>query len=1121
MTEIAVVPRIRYPRDPRVGITYLMTVDLDHSVPPEAWPYADEEYPVICFLDAGSLFEHEPVGDRAIVVHRFGGSYGPAVFRLRAHTAARGTMRVILVDRVGLPISVVPLEDIEVRSELPSAVVRTEERIVDRQQGASRPAEPEQPADLGHGKVVPSGWGRRALLVGAAAKLRGVDHDVQAVAAMLKQRGFEVDVCTGNEATRQGILDRYNTLITNIGSDEAAVFYYSGHAWYGFEKSESRSWQGISPIDFLESTDSDFRGITAWELAILEAQLTRRTRNVTVILDCSHASQMGRGGAVREAEDAMTIGDAVPRVLPHPVRQGFAAHLRALRARYGVAFDAVDPAGNRDVVRLVACMQDQNAYEDAGIDGRDHGAFTRELLDILDEVRDAPVSWAMIGGVIRERVLRRFPLQRPDIEGPARRQIFSLVQGAPDDAVTISFSSNRFNIDAGRLMGVVPGDVYRVVPLHSLKEGATGVVAQLRVRETFATSAEVDVVRSWGGDSVIREKAIAILLEKTAARRAIRIEVPDAIRQSVKAEIDATKTLRIAEPDEATPLATLRMTAGGELTIDDEMGLLFPAMPPESLRTAVANLANLAAAQALRELEGAHGVRADELEIEWGTVDRGRMKALPERGASLIMHDRIYVRVKSSARQLYAHLFSLGVRGRITLLTAFAPSGVALTAEEPEFVLGRRSDGALLGLGVSWPSDLPTTSSPRTEELVVVVTSSPASLRSLETEERLIARNVIADSEGIDGFFVKRLCYSLQPRETAIQSFTIEDDAPPQEAARILVDTVEVDDQPAPDDALQAARDFGLVIGLEHYPHYQSLRGPANDAMRFCDWLSDSGGGGLPRQNVMLILSNPETMTPSQTEIDETLVTLLRAADARGGGRRLYFYFSGHGATSRGGSSNDIALLLTRWSTNLSRLALSAQHYASMLCGIGLFDELVMFIDCCRDMSIPIVGMDPTFTVTWDSPRRNTRRFLAYAAEAGQAAFESRQSDAWHGLFTRSLLSILERSNGVTADRLTSLLALELEREAQLRGVFQRAYVETSFRPESRFGVGRTAVLELRFVKRQGHVTLLDGSGRPVAEHVANETPWRLLLPRGLYRLEGGGQATLLIDHDGIDPVDA
>ena len=59
----------------------------------------------------------------------------------------------------------------------------------------------------------------------------------------------------------------------------------------------------------------------------MQAELARRTRNVTVVLDCGFSVQMSRDVAVR---------DANARAL-RPVH-GVDAHLATLRTRYGMAF---------------------------------------------------------------------------------------------------------------------------------------------------------------------------------------------------------------------------------------------------------------------------------------------------------------------------------------------------------------------------------------------------------------------------------------------------------------------------------------------------------------------------------------------------------------------------------------------------------------------------------------------------------------------------------------------------------------------------------------------------------------------------------------------------------------
>src|SRR5215213_438392 len=94
--------------------------------------------------------------------------------------------------------------------------------------------------------------------------------------------------------------------------------------------------------------------------------------------------------------------------------------------------------------------------------------------------------------------------------------------------------------------------------------------------------------------------------------------------------------------------------------------------------------------------------------------------------------------------------------------------------------------------------------------------------------------------------------------------------------------------------------DYAVVIGLNDYPQFGSqgrpLAGAIADAQRFTDWLCDTDtGGGLPAANCKKILSVPDPLGPNKLVIDLALGSVITDARAAGGGRRLYFYFSGHG----------------------------------------------------------------------------------------------------------------------------------------------------------------------------------------------------------------------------------
>lgn len=302
--------------------------------------------------------------------------------------------------------------------------------------------------------------------------------------------------------------------------------------------------------------------------------------------------------------------------------------------------------------------------------------------------------------------------------------------------------------------------------------------------------------------------------------------------------------------------------------------------------------------------------------------------------------------------------------------------------------------------------------------------------------------------------------------------------------------------------------DFGLVIGVDHYPRFRSLTGAIADATRFHEWMCDPDGGGVDRDHSRLILSRPEPAAPLQEEIDEAFVELLTIARSHGCGHRLYFHFSGHGSTCPEKSADDVALLLARWSQTMARVALSTDDYRSEIHGLGLFDELAIFLDCCRSTSVSAVGLPPSFTVPI-AAKVATRAFIAYASEAGRSAFEVPAEDGWQGIFTRSLLTILRRSpDGIAAEQLKR----ELEREVAGRG--QRAHVVNGFLPSSHFGRrGRLPRLEITFGAQQGRVWLLDGMNRQVEERAAGPEPWVLELPAGLYKLEFAAQPAVLIDH--------
>jgi len=115
---IIIQPIISYPREAEVGKTYLLTIDIQLPQDDQKWPYAEEEYVFYCVLDSMPLFSHEPIDEPMLIVHRFGGTYGPARFLITATSEpSEGSLRITLVNKYFIPMTIVEINDIQVVKE--------------------------------------------------------------------------------------------------------------------------------------------------------------------------------------------------------------------------------------------------------------------------------------------------------------------------------------------------------------------------------------------------------------------------------------------------------------------------------------------------------------------------------------------------------------------------------------------------------------------------------------------------------------------------------------------------------------------------------------------------------------------------------------------------------------------------------------------------------------------------------------------------------------------------------------------------------------------------------------------------------------------------------------------
>ena len=89
-----------------------MTVDFD--IKDNKWEFEEEEYSIY-FIVQDNLphLSFKSIQD-SIVVHRFGGSYGPAKFLVKGKVPGQASLKILAINQFGVPLASFPLK-IEVK----------------------------------------------------------------------------------------------------------------------------------------------------------------------------------------------------------------------------------------------------------------------------------------------------------------------------------------------------------------------------------------------------------------------------------------------------------------------------------------------------------------------------------------------------------------------------------------------------------------------------------------------------------------------------------------------------------------------------------------------------------------------------------------------------------------------------------------------------------------------------------------------------------------------------------------------------------------------------------------------------------------------------------------------
>ncbi|KAL4864732.1 hypothetical protein BDV12DRAFT_200810 [Aspergillus spectabilis] len=553
----------------------------------------------------------------------------------------------------------------------------------------------------------------KALLIGSPTNgLKGPLNDVENIANLLRRYGFSTRECCGAQATRDGIIEAWNQLISEVQTDDTVLIYYSGHG--GVVKAPrnqlpKKHYQFIVPTDYESpSTASHFQGILDIELSQLVHKTTERTHNVTVIFDCCFSGRMTRD----PTHGAHAVRKALEHIPYDKVAEMYERIVQGTQKRYP-SLTSVE--GNQHAVRIVAAADSETAFEYDEGDGRVVGAFTKALIANLESALKAKTTWKHMILRVSEFVSTQFPTQHPHVEGPQNRVVFS--QEVKDtDVYPVHFSgSGDAVLQAGQVAGVRVGNTFKVL-CHTTAEGSEStMISQGIVTGVSAFEAYLKL------QPIIQEQQRALAYPETQMPYCYPVSVTKNLRQCANNQIRNMRFIQLTEENTTSmPFAHL-----------DQQEAVSQAL---SLADSISRAGHLLSLKPASEEQLDH-----DLEVGFSTVETDDRDAreLPTDGTAHVdCLDRICISLgNKNDESIYVSVFNVTAAGRISLMSKSSPRGIRVRPGDT-YVMGKvQHTGAKMGMGMTWPKRISKdVQGPVPEWFVCLITNKKIDLRCLERD---------------------------------------------------------------------------------------------------------------------------------------------------------------------------------------------------------------------------------------------------------------------------------------------------------------------------------------------------------------------------------------------------
>jgi len=362
-----------------------------------------------------------------------------------------------------------------------------------------------------------------ALLVGidkytAISPLHGCVGDITAVETLLKARipaeSLSLRVLHDGAATRDAIIDGFQSHLGQATADDVALFYFCGH---GSQEACPPEWMTLEPSGMLQTTVpvdariGDTFDIADKELsALIHAVAANGAQVVTMFDSCSS------GGATRSAEDAATAG--VARMAPSSTQRKRAVmdYIAPARTLYDPARIAAHGPPQPSHIAIAACQNFETAKE-YRVNNVSRGAFTQAFEAAVGALGPS-ATYVDLVTAIRTTVRVRAKDQMPSLSvtGSADAATLFLDGKAGVSTMTANFAPSRSASSPGHwwlsagLIDGIPESGTVTVNLHARDAFLRDGIKATPVATAIVGTVEIDraSLRIAGDASVLDPTAV-------------------------------------------------------------------------------------------------------------------------------------------------------------------------------------------------------------------------------------------------------------------------------------------------------------------------------------------------------------------------------------------------------------------------------------------------------------------------------------------------------------------------------------------------------------------------------------------------------------------------------------